>query len=106
MLATGDGDHATGVLRADVAAADAHERRADLETRQALGRVDRRGDGLDGAVDVHDDALAQAVGGRLADPDDVDAAAAAADLADEDAHLRRADVDRDEDGLVRQGHPL
>ncbi len=95
-----DGDHAARVLRADVIPGDADERRPDLEPGEALGRFDGARDGLHRAIDVDDHALAQAVGRRLAEADDVDPAVAR-DLADEDADLRGADVDGDQDGLLR-----
>src|SRR3989442_741585 len=96
----GDGDHAAGVLRADVAAGDADEGGAHLQPGEALRGLDGVRDGLDGPVDVDDDAFAEAVGRSLADADDVDPAASG-ELADEDADLRRADVYRDEYRLVR-----
>ena len=96
----GDGHHPARVLRADVVPGDADERGTDLEPRVALGCLDGARHGLDRAVDVDHDALAQAVGRRLAEADDVDAAVAG-DLADEDADLRRTDVDGDQDGLLR-----
>ena len=79
---------------------DADERRTHLEAGELLGGLDGARDGLDGAVDVDDDALAQPIGGRLAEADDIETAVAG-DLADEDADLRRADVDGDQDGLLR-----
>jgi len=100
MAMAGDGDHAAGVLRADVATGDADEGGAHLQPGEALRGLDGVRDGLDGPVDVDDDAFAEAVGRRLADADDVDPAASG-ELADEDADLRRADVDRDEYRLVR-----
>ena len=105
VLAAGHGDHPAGVLRPDVHAGDPDERGAHLEAREPLRRVHGGGHGLDGAVDVDHDALPETVGGRLPDPDDVDAAAAAAHLTDEHADLGRTDVDRDEHGLVSHGRP-
>src|SRR5438093_1100827 len=94
-----DRDHASRVLGADVASRDANKRRPHLEARDPLGGLDRGHDGLHGAVDVDDDALAEAIRSGLSDPDDVDAAAGG-HLPDENADFRRTDVDGDEHGLL------
>src|SRR5439155_23241492 len=93
------GDHAARVLGGDVASGDADEGRPDFEPRDALGRLDSARDRLDGAVDIDHHALTEAVRRGQPDPNDVHAAARG-HLSDEDAHLRRTDVDGDEHSLL------
>ena len=87
-----------------MASRDADERRPHFEPGEALGGIDRVGHRLDRPVDVDDDALPQPIRGRLADADDVDAAALG-DLADEHADLRRTNVDGDEHRLLSHDSP-
>src|SRR5438445_12495189 len=82
-----------------VASGDADEGRPDFEPRDALGRLDGARDRLDGAVDIDHHALTEAIRRCQADPDDVHPAARS-HLSDEDAHLRRTDVDGDEHSLL------
>ena len=56
-VVAGDRDLAGRVEALDVLAADADEGAVDLPAGQALGLLDRVGDGADGLVDVDDDAL-------------------------------------------------
>ena len=80
----------------DVLPADADEGAVDLPAREALRVLDGVRDRPDRLVDVDDDALLQA--GRGHGPVAHDRQAAVpADLADERADLRRADVDADQD---------
>src|SRR5207237_3774867 len=99
-----DRDHASRVLGADVASRDADKRRPHFEARDPLGGLDRGHDRLHGAVDVDDDALAEAIRSGLSDPDDVDAAAGG-HLPDENADFRRTDVDGDEHRLLSHDSP-
>src|SRR5439155_10398204 len=87
------------VLRGDVAPGNADERRTNFEAGYPLGRLDGGHDRLHGPVDVDDAALAEPIRSGLADPNDVDAAAGG-HLSDENANLRRADVDGDEHCLL------
>ncbi len=66
-----DRRHAAGVEALDMAAGNADIDRVDLHAGHELGLLHGFLDGLDGAVDVHDHAFFQAVGGADADPDDV-----------------------------------
>ena len=91
-----DGDGARRVLALDVLTCDRDEGRVDLVARRSLGLLDRLGDRLHRLVDVHNDALAQPCRRNDALADDRERAVAA-DLADQRAHLRRADVDTHHD---------
>ena len=108
-MVRGDRDLAGRVDALDMLAADADEGAVDLPAGQALGPLDRVGDGADGLVDVDDHALLEAGGGNGAVAHDRQPAVAA-HLADERADLARADVDADEDRfpfhhLVRLSRP-
>src|SRR6185436_16133797 len=85
------GDHATAVDTADVPARDADEDGGDLHARHLLGLAHRVLDGLDGRVDVDDDALAQAAAGAQAHTDDVEVAHRRP-LGDHATRLRRPHV--------------
>ena len=91
-----DGDGARRVLALDVLTCDRDEGRVDLVARRSLGLLDRLGDRLHRLVDVHNDALAQPCRRNDALANDRERAVAA-DLADQRAHLRRADVDTHHD---------
>ena len=83
-----------------MAAGDSHECGVHLHAREALGGLDRLGDRLHRAVDVDDDTLTEAIGGRLPNTDDVNLSGSRC-LAYEGDDFRRPDVDRDQDGRIR-----
>src|SRR5262249_12232912 len=100
-LAAGDGGHAVGALRADVAPRDAGVDGAYLDTGHRLGAFDGVLDGSHGPVDVGDDPLPQPAARDHADAEDGDAVLG--DLADDCRYLRRPDVQADDD-LPLGGH--
>ena len=99
-----DRHHAVGVEAADVAARDAGEHRMDLASRHELRLFHRAPDRLHGGFDVHHHALLQPARRVDAHPDDFDPFAFH-DLADDGGHLRRADVETDDEVPVRSLHP-
>ena len=108
-LATRDRDHAAALEALDVVARDADDDRLDLDARGVLGLGDGLLHGLDGLVDVDDDAAVEAFGLGHADAADVDAVEVVGRRHD-GADLGGADVDADDDavagggGAVRVGH--
>ena len=92
-------------LRADVAAGDAGVDGPDLDAGHRLRALDRVLDRAHRPVDVGDDALAEAAARDVADAEDGDPVGV--DLADDGAHLRRADVEADDDLALRccSAHP-
>ena len=103
----GDRDHAARVEAADVGAGHAHVGGADLHARHQLGLLHHALDGLDGGLEVDDDALAQPLGLGLADADHVEAALLG-DLGHDGADLVGADVEPDDVAvfLLGQGATL
>ncbi len=108
-LAARDRDHAAALEALDVVAGDADDDRLGLDARGVLGRRDRLFDGLDGLVDVDDDAAVEPFGLGDADAADVDPPEVVG-ARDDGADLGGADVDADDDavagggGTVRVGH--
>src|SRR5262249_6000884 len=95
VILAGDPDDAAAVHAADVAPADARERARGLDLRPLLGLGDRGLDRLDRKVDIDDDAAPQTARGRGADTEHVQRAARPR-FGDDGAHLRRADVQADD----------
>jgi hypothetical protein len=101
-----DGGDAVGVQAADMAAGDAGMHRVDLAAGHQLGLLDRALDGLHRGLDIHDDALLQAVRRMRADADDLDGVVGL-DLADQRGDLRGADVEPDHQVLfTTSGHAV
>ncbi len=70
----GDGDHAARVQRGDMLAGDAHDDPVNLVAGHGARFFHAVHDGLGGAVNVNDDAFADAAGQAVADAHNVDAA--------------------------------
>ncbi len=98
-LAVLDRDDAVRVEAADVAARNAGVHRLDLHVRHQLGFLHRALDGLDGGLDVDDDALLEAARRVRAQADDLYLVVALGEPDDRD-HLRGPDVEADDDVLV------
>lgn len=101
-LAALDADEAVLVEPADVAAGDADVDRVDLDARHRLGLLDGSLDRLDGRLDVHDDALLQALRRDGTDTDDVDPLVGL--FGDDGTHLRRTQIQSRND--LALGHSL
>ena len=99
-VAAGDRDDAAAVEGLDVRARERQVHAVDLDAGRELGFVERPLDRLGRRVDVVDDAAADAL--RLGEPDADDVEAAVVhELADDDRHLRRPDVEPDQIPFLR-----
>src|SRR5205823_1036237 len=90
--------HAGGVEAADVAAGDADIGRGYLAVGHQLGFLERALDRADRRVDVDDDAFLQPLRFVRAHAEDLERAVGP-ELGDEARHLRRADIQRDDEIL-------
>src|SRR5690606_16113961 len=99
LLAATDRRHAMAGHGLEVAACDTYPCGPHLDACHALSVRYRLLDGHYGALEVHDHALAQAVGGHGSFADEVEDAVLG-HLADDGADLGRADVEADDDPLV------
>ena len=88
------------IQAADMAAGDSGIHGVNIATGHQLGRLDRPLDRMHGGFDVDDDTLLEAPRGMRADANDLDAAVIA-HLADDGDDLGRADVQADDQVLVR-----
>ena len=91
-LAARDRDHASALEALDVVARDADADAFDRHARSALGLADGLADGLDGFVDVDDDAAVQPVAVRQPDAADVEAVVIV-HRRDDGANFCGADID-------------
>src|SRR2546422_6233686 len=98
-----DRHHPGRVEALDVAAGDPGENALDLAVGHQFGFLERALDGVDGRLDVYDDAFLQTLGLVAAHAYDVHAAVGK-QLRDHRYHLRGADVQRDDEVLVLPRH--
>src|SRR6202022_1796782 len=95
------GRDAVGRLRANVAPGDAGVHRSDLDAGHGLRALDGFLDRAHGPIDVGDDPFAESAARNGSDAEDRDPVFR--DLAYDSAHLRRPDVQADDDLPMRSG---